>query len=329
MTNFTYRVLTVAVVIGAIVLVIYVMQWILLLFAGVLLAVVFHGASEWITRHTRLSIRWATALVLIGAGVLIGGIVWQFGSEIAAQSDQLLMRLSQAVQSFQHKAQDYQALERFVSRSNMNLEQPAKTLISDVVRVVAAVILVLFVGAYLSVRPELYLRGSLRFFPDRTRRQVRDVLYETGDALRWWILGQMISMAVVGIITTIGLLVVGVPMAVPLALIAALLTFVPYIGAIISAIPALMIGFSVSTHMALYVVLVFLIAHAVEGYLLAPMVQHRFVYLPPALILANQFLMELLVGVVGVALATPLLVVEMVLIERLYFHEEWDKDQAA
>ena len=92
-------------------------------------------------------------------------------------------------------------------------------------------------------------------------------------------------------------------------------------------IPALLIGFSVSSKTALYVAIVYLIAHVVEGYALGPIIQYRFVKLPPALILANQFLMELLVGIPGIALATPLLVAEMVLIDRLYFHERWDENE--
>ena len=75
--------------------------------------------------------------------------------------------------------------------------------------------------------------------------------------------------------------------------------------------------------MTLSVMLVYLIAHIVEGYIVTPLIQHRLVYLPPALILATQFLMHLFAGTVGVMLATPLMVVAMVLIKELYFKQEW------
>jgi len=75
----------------------------------------------------------------------------------------------------------------------------------------------------------------------------------------------------------------------------------------------------------MYVVLVYLIAHVVEGYIVVPLIQHKFVYLPPALILAMQFLMDLFGGFIGVTFATPLMVVAMVLIKKLYFKQEWDE----
>ncbi len=133
-------------------------------------------------------------------------------------------------------------------------------------------------------------------------------------------------MAVVGVITAIGLLIIGAPMAISLSLLAALLTFVPYVGAVVSAVPAVLLAFTKGSDTAFYVILVYLIAHVVEGYIVVPLIQHRMVYLPPAVILATQFLMELFLGILGVTLATPLMVVTMVLIKNLYFKQDWTED---
>jgi putative permease len=95
------------------------------------------------------------------------------------------------------------------------------------------------------------------------------------------------------------------------------------VGAIASALPAVLLAFTKSSDMAMSVVLVYLIAHIVEGYIIVPLIQHRLVYLPPAMILATQFLMEVFAGTVGVTFATPLMVVAMVLIKRLYFKQDW------
>jgi len=133
-------------------------------------------------------------------------------------------------------------------------------------------------------------------------------------------------MAVVGVITAIGLLIIGAPMAISLSLLAALLTFVPYVGAVVSAVPAVLLAFTKGSDTAFYVILVYLIAHVVEGYIVVPLIQHRMVYLPPAMILATQFLMELCVGILGVTLATPLMVVTMVPIKNLYFKQDWTED---
>jgi len=330
MKAFAHRIFVAAVVIGAIVLTAYVFRWILLLLAGILLAILFRTAADWLSRHTKLSVRWAIAIVLIGVAVLVVGIFWEFGSRIAGQADQLMSTLSQALGSLQQSAQRYPNLHRIVSGSKLDLAQPTETLIRGAIKVAAAVVLVAFVGAYVCIDPDTYIRGLLRFSSEERRPEIRMLLDDSVSALKAWISGQLIAMAVVGTITAIGLLVLGLPMAVPLAVIATLFTFVPYIGAISSAIPALLIAFSVSTHAALYVAIVFLIAHGAEGYVVVPMVQHRLVYLPPALILANLFFMNLVVGIVGVAMGTPFLVIEMVIVERLYFHERWsDKPKAA
>jgi len=328
--TFAKRVFVAAIVVGSIVLGAYVFQWFLLILAGVLLAILFRTVAEWLSDWVSVSFRWRIAMVLSATGFLVIGGSLEFGSKLISEANDLMAKLSDALTSMQQHVQRYQNLQHLFSQSSLNLEQPTKSFLSGGVWTIAALALVFCVGAYLSIEPDLYIDGILRFFGQRRQAQVRNILTGAGTALKWWLLGQLISMAVVGIITMVGLLIVHAPMAIPLALLAAVLTFVPYVGAIASAIPALMIAFTVSPHMALYVAIVYLIAHAAEGYIVTPIVQHRFLYLPPALILANQFLMAFLVGIVGVAMATPFLVVILVFTERLYFHELWlDKQDAA
>jgi predicted PurR-regulated permease PerM len=330
MKTFAKRVFVAAMVIGSIVLGAYVFQWFLLVVAGVLVAILFRTVAEWLSGWMNIPFRWRIAMVLSATAFLVIGGIWEFGSKLISEANELMAKLSDALASIQQHVQRYQNLQRLFSQSSLNLEQPTKSFLSGGVWTIADLALVFFVGAYVSIEPDLYIDGILRFFGERRQAQVRSILTGTGTALKWWLLGQLISMAVVGVITMVGLLIVQAPMVVPLSLLAAVLTFVPYVGAIVSAIPALMIAFTVSPHMALYVAIVYLIAHAAEGYVVTPVVQHRFLYLPPALILANQFLMALLVGIVGVAMATPFLVITMVFIERLYFHELWlDKQDAA
>jgi len=90
-------------------------------------------------------------------------------------------------------------------------------------------------------------------------------------------------------------------------------------------IGAILLALTNSPEMAMYVVIVYLIAHVVEGYIVVPLIQHKFVYIPPAMILAMQFVMDLFAGIIGITFATPLMVVAMVLIKKLYFKQEWDE----
>jgi predicted PurR-regulated permease PerM len=328
--TFAQRVFIAAVIVGALWVAASVMQWFLLIFAGVLLAILFRTAAGRLSRWTGLSFRWCIAIVLIATACLVVGGVWEFGSKIIGEADALMSKLSDALESLREHGQKYQNLWRMVAQTSVDLKQPTETLLYGGIKTGAALALVLFVAAYVSIDPRTYIDGFLNFCSQRRQRQLRVMLDDIHNALKWWLLGQLIAMAVVGVITTVGLLIIQAPMALPLGLLAALLTFVPYVGPIVSAVPALMIAFTVSTRMALYVAIVFLIAHAAEGYVVSPMVQKRFVYLPPALILANQFLMQLLFGIVGVAIATPFLVLVMVLVDQLYFGELWsDKQEAA
>ena len=323
-SRFGQRVLATVLIVGLIAATAYAIDLILLVFAGILLAVLLRGAGTWITEHFGLSRRWSMLIAVIGFSALFFGSLWTFGVQIANQADQLIAAVSQAYGELQQKLQQYRVAD-FLFSGGLGWGGPAKAA-SGLLSIAASIVLVLFLGMYLSTSPELYLDLFLSFFNAQHRARIAKLLDAMGSALSWWLLGQFIAMGVVGTITLVGLLVVGAPMPVSLSALAALMTFVPYVGAIAASVPAIMLGFTANTHMGFSVILVYLIAHVVEGYIISPMVQHRLVYLPPALILATQFLMELFAGIIGVMLATPLMVVSMVLIKELYFEQKWTEE---
>jgi len=330
MRDFAERVLVAALIIGALIAVAYAMGLVLLVFAGILLAIFLRTAGDWVSRMTRLPHLWAMAAVVLVFLVVLFGTAWEFGATFAAQADELFLSVSRALTQFQEQARNYKGLQPMLARSlNVDLQTPAQTAASLGFWISSVLILVLFVGVYVSVRPDLYINLFLSLFNRTVRGRVKQVLDEIGHALQWWLFGQLISMGVVGAITATGLIILGIPMALPLAVLAMFLTFVPYIGAIVSAIPAILIALTFGAETALYTALVYLIAHIAEGYLVVPMVQQRFVNLPPALILATQFVSEHFFGLVGVALATPALVVAMVLMNRFYYHQDWEAPRAA
>ena len=330
MVRFGRRVFAAVLIIGLVVAVAYSIQILLLVFAGILLAVLLRSAGTWLCGHTRLSINWCMVIVLAGFGAFLFGSIWMFGVQIVNQADELFWAVSQAYGEFHAKLAHYHvAGSMSAGTGGLNLETPVKAAASSVLWTIASIVMVLFIGVYLSTSPQLYTELFLSFFERPMRGRIARVLDATAAALRWWLAGQLIAMAVVGAITTGGLLLIGAPMAISLGVLAMLLTFVPYVGAIISAIPAVLLAFTKSTDMAMYVVLVYLVAHVVEGYIVVPLIQHKLVYLPPAMILAMQFIMELFAGTVGVTFATPLMVVAMVLIKKLYFKQDWDEPTEA
>jgi predicted PurR-regulated permease PerM len=184
--------------------------------------------------------------------------------------------------------------------------------------VVAHAAIVIFFGLFLAAQPQLYLRGALHLVPKAQRPRAREILQEIGTVLRRWLVAQAFLSLVVGTITGIGLVLIGAPFALPLALLAGLMEFVPYIGPFISAVPAVLIGFAEGPQMALWIGLLYLAMQIVESYLLAPLVQQRAVELAPALVLFSQVLMGVIAGPLGVAVATPLAAVLLVAVKMLY-----------
>lgn len=124
-------------------------------------------------------------------------------------------------------------------------------------------------------------------------------------------------MFIVGVLTTLGLWFLSIPMALTLGLLAAILTFIPNIGPIISAIPAILIAFTQSPTSAVYVIALYIVIQAVESYVITPLIQGKTIAQPPALVIFSQLIMGLLTGFLGLSLATPLLAALSVIIKRI------------
>ena len=185
----------------------------------------------------------------------------------------------------------------------------------------ADTLLVLFGGIYLAARPDFYRSGIIKLVPQSGRALTAEALDDSGRALRLWLLGRLVSMTVVGILTGFGLWLIGVPSALTLGLLSALLEFIPFIGPIIASVPAILLALLIGPEEALWTAGLYLIVQQIEGNLLEPLVQQRAVELPPALLLFSLVAGGLLFGMVGIIFAAPLLVVTYVLVKRLYVRE--------
>jgi predicted PurR-regulated permease PerM len=161
----------------------------------------------------------------------------------------------------------------------------------------------------------------VRLFPLSYRARAREVLNEIGCTLQWWLLGQAIDMAVVGVLTGIGLFLLGVPLALALAVLAGLFTFVPYFGPIVSAIPAIIVAATISWSKVLWVIVIYLICHGIEGYVVAPFVQRRTVELPPAVTILSMAVMAALFGALGLMVATPMVAAILVIVREVYVRD--------
>jgi predicted PurR-regulated permease PerM len=183
-------------------------------------------------------------------------------------------------------------------------------------------VLLLLLGLYLATQPEPYLRGLRRLFHPDLDPPLRDVLAEAGTALRGWLLGQAFAMVIAGTLIWLGLMALGVPLAGLLATIIGLLNFMPVVGPVIGAVPAVLLAMTQSPSLGLWVVALVVAVETVEGNFLTPMVQSQTADVPPALLLLVQLLAGALFGLLGLALAAPLTALGLVLVRRGYV-EEW------
>jgi predicted PurR-regulated permease PerM len=190
--------------------------------------------------------------------------------------------------------------------------------LSSTLAVVSGFVIIVFLAIYIGADPEMYRRGIMHLFPHRKRERAGEVLSAIASVLRKWLVTQLIAMLTIGVISTIVLLIMRVEAAFALGLIAGLLEFVPTIGPLLSAIPAVAMGFIDSPEKALWVAVAYWGIQFFENHVLIPLLMKGGIDLPPALTIFSQALMALIFGFLGLMCAVPILAATMVAVKMLY-----------
>jgi predicted PurR-regulated permease PerM len=306
----------------------YTAQVLLVFFFAIFLSVFFSGLAKFVQRRTDSGYRPALLFVLAAIVVAFGIAGLIIGPAVADQSAHLTQELPHAFNQLVGNIQTMPGGKSFVAAAQQALHASKDTNFENVLRFaglgihgLGGVIFAVVIGVFLAGDPELYRNGFLALFPQTRRDRMREVLDELGFTLWWWLMAQLATMASVGILIGIGLTILGVPLSGTLGLIAALLSFIPSLGPFISVIPAIMLGLTISPTMGLWVALLYLGVQALEANVITPIIQQRAISLPPALILGSELLMGLLLGGAGLAFATPLAAVGLVLVNMLYIQD--------
>ena len=323
--------MTTGAVVGVVLLVWLLLQaaqvW-LLIFAGLLVAVLLSAAADGLAAVTRMprGLALLVALVLMVLGLSAAAIVlWP---SVAEQIDQLYRQLPAAANELRTWVEQREwgrwllgdADGDRVIDNDMAINQ-ATSVVMQALGGLGALVVILFVGIYVAADPALYHSGLRRLFPVRSRARLDAVVFEVTSVLRWWIVGKLLSMTLVGVLTTAGLWWLEVPLALTFGLLAAVLTFIPNFGPILSVVPPALLVLVDDPMKALWVALLYLAIQTVESYAITPLIQRRTVSMPPALTITAQLLLGLMVGVIGVAVATPLTAAMMTAIRMTYVEE--------
>ena len=296
-------------------------QPLLLIVGGIVFASMLDGGTRLLGRvlPIRRGLRLAIVAVLVALALV--GFFALAGTQIAGQAQ----ALERVVTLQANRLLDYGHRFGLVPQGD-GIGNVGKELMGSLGKVTAALgtalgavsslAMIVVIGLFVAMEPRLYERGLAWLLPMSKRGE----FYRTGDAmgrtLRRLMAGRLLGMAVEGVFVSIALSIVGVPMATLLGILTGLLAFLPNIGAIVSGALIVLVGFSAGSHTGLWAVAVYVAVQMFDGYVIVPMVARRSVDLPPALVLGCQLLLGALFGIMGLALADPIVAMVKVLLEQ-------------
>jgi predicted PurR-regulated permease PerM len=290
-------------------------------FAG-LLAICIAALTQWAARQTSWSYHKMFAALLLLSVLLVGGVSYAFGTVLKSQVANFTNGLPAFVDTTMKALRDVpygnQLADSVTSQASTLINSST---LSDAAGLVGAlgsaafnVLVIVIIAGFVAYNAHTYKRVVSTFAP--TRIDGDALLQVTKTAVVWWMLARIVSMVLVGVLTYVGLWLLGIPFAFTLAVITALISFVPNIGPILSVIPAALVALSVGPAYVLYVGLLYLGIQTLESNFLTPIIQERAVSTPPGLLLALQLLFAVWLGIVGLLLAAPLLAVAIAVYQQ-------------
>lgn len=307
----------------------------LLVFAGLLFAVLLSSLADGLVRISGIGrgVALGLTVLLLLAGTV--GTAWALWPSVSEQADQLATELPAALRELRGWFEQREWGRWLLGRAKPDQMADGGALVDQATGVVltsisalAGLLIILFVGLYVAAQPSLYQQGLRRLVPVARRHRADEVLCEVTSVLRWWLIGKLLSMLLIGVLTMVGLWWLDVPLALTFGLLAAALTFIPNFGPVLSVVPPALLALADTPMRAAYVVALYLAIQMVESYAVTPLIQRRTVSMPPALTIMSQIVLGVLAGGIGVAVATPLTAAAMTMVRMLYVEDLLEQEAA-
>lgn len=294
----------------------------MLVFGAILIGLLLSAIADGINRISGVSRGLSLALSILLVILAMAGFFYFMGSQLVSEATALVGRMPDLAASIENYT-GIEELESWIGSHVKSIVGSGSFLgnvtgfSTGVFSIAVNIVLVVSGAVYFAISPQTYRNGFLALFPKKVRPRAKEILGEIATSLKYWFIGQLVSMTCIGIVTTIGLLLLGIPSAFALGFIAGVLEFVPYVGPIASAFPAVAVGLAEGPWTALWVILLYIGIQQAESILLTPLVQRKAVDLPPGLIIFAILAFGILFGMGGVVLGTPLTVVAVILIKNM------------
>ena len=291
--------------------VIFLAQPLLLILGGIVFASILDGGTRLLGRVLPIGRGWRLLIVSLAAVAFLVGTVWLAGVQLAAQAAHLRDIITIQVNRLLTWGAEYGLGVESIQPQQL-VEQAMSSLgrltsaVSTVLGGLTNLVMIVVIGLFIAVEPRLYERGVAWMLPSDSRERFYRTSERMGYTLRRLMAGRLLGMAVEGVGTWVLLVAGGVPMAALLGLLTGILAFLPNIGAILSGVLIVLVGFSAGTEQGLWAIAVYVTVQVVDGYLIVPYVARKTVDLAPALVLGAQLIFGALFGLLGLALADPI-----------------------
>jgi predicted PurR-regulated permease PerM len=305
---------------------------VLVLLLTLLFSVIISGPVDYLERRG-VGRGLATLVVLGGlifilgiAGTALAPVIENQARELAETFPELLKNTQDLVLSLQNSL----GLETSFGLDPQNLLDSARNFLSggalatvanvgaSVANVISFAVVIIIATIYAVARPAPLINGFVALFPAGHRQRVREILGDVYETLQRWFLGQLTSMTIIGVLSTMALSLIGIPFALLLGIFSGLISFIPFVGPAISVIPPVLLALVGDPIDALWVVLAYAVIQMIESYLIYPLVMSRAVSIHPAVVMFALLIMGTLFGFVGVLLAVPLVTAVHVLLRELW-----------